>query len=98
MTRTASPPNKLSVPRYVREETLEVRYSPGGNDRAVLTRDEQGLIRVHFETWYVEEADDHYPGSWIPVGRTATITDSMENARAISNSRFRNDTTENGDA
>ena len=92
------PPDKLSDTRYSREETLEVRYSQSGSDRAVLTRDGQRLIRVHFETWYAENVDDHYPASWIPVGRTATITDSIESAQAIADDRLREGEAPSGDA
>jgi len=93
-----APPDKLSVTRYSREEMLEVRYSQDGSDRAVLTRDEQRLIRVHFETWYAEGADEHYPPSWIPVGRTATITDTVENAQSIADDRLRKAEVPSGDA
>jgi len=92
------PPDKLSVTRYSREETLEVRYSPNESDRAVLTQDEQRNIRVHFETWYTENADEHFPPSWIPIGRTATITDSIEIARSIADDRLRTEKAANGDA
>lgn len=62
---------------------VEIVYSPSRKYREVISRDRAGLFRVHDERWSTEDWDVTDAGYWCPYDRTATITDTLENARAL---------------
>jgi hypothetical protein len=68
------------------EDVVEVVYSPSRLYREVITRDRAGLFRVHDERWWVEDPDDPDAAGaafWCPYDRSASITDTIENARTL---------------
>ena len=67
---------------------LECLYSLDKNHRAVLTRDGKGLVRVRCESWNLSEWEQSGIGFWNPRGKGATITDTIDNARALARERL----------
>ena len=81
--RGEPPPPDTSVPRLTTEEVVEIIYSPSKRYREVITRDQRGLLRVHDERWFTEDWDTAGAAFWCPYDRSATITDTLDNARKL---------------
>ncbi|SRR6266699_6466318 len=82
-------PDKARFPSYIGNETLEAHYSKDARQRAVLTRDGEGLLRVRLERWVVYDwGTERAWAGWLPVGTRATITDTLDNARRLAQERL----------
>src|SRR5580658_358631 len=88
-TSTLPPPDTTHTPRYTAESVLECLYSADTKHRAVLTRDGRGLLHVRCQVWDLSEWERLGSGFWNPVGKGATITDTIENARLLAQERLR---------
>ena len=76
------PPDTTKVPHH-RYEVLECLYSSDNKYRAALLRDDQGFFRISCEIWDLSEWEHCGHGFWNPVGRGATIVDTLDNARLL---------------
>lgn len=86
-TEKPPPPDTTSAPKH-RYEVLEVIYSLDHASRALLLRDERGLIHLCCQKWDLSEWDHCGHAFWNPVGRGTTITDSIDNARKLARERL----------
>ena len=84
---TPPPPDTSKVPRH-RYEVLECLYSSDKGTRALLLRDERGLIHVSCEEWDLSEWEHAGYGFWNPLGSGTTITDTVDNARKLARERL----------
>jgi hypothetical protein len=79
-----APPPDIGVPfHHERETQLDVVYSADHRFRAVVTRDDRGLFRVHRQVWDTGDWEAAADAFWGDVDATATITDTFENARKL---------------
>jgi hypothetical protein len=81
------PPDTTRTPRY-RYQVLECIYSADSSYRAVLTRDDRGLIHVSCEKWDLSEWEHCGYAFWSPIGRGETITDTVDNGRKLARERL----------
>jgi hypothetical protein len=88
MTTVPPPPDTTHVPRH-RHEVLECVYSPDKSHRALLVRDDRGLIHISCQTWDLSEWENLGYGFWNPVGQGMSITDTIDNARKLAQERLR---------
>ena len=80
-------PDTTILPHH-RYEILECLYSSDSKYRAMLLRDDNGLFRVSYEMWDLSEWEQLAYAFWSPVGKGATIVDSLENARLLARERL----------
>jgi hypothetical protein len=81
------PPDTTSVPKH-RYEVLEIIYSSDKASRALLLRDDRGLIHVACQKWDLSEWEHCGDAFWNPLGRGTTITDTIANARKLARERL----------
>jgi predicted Rdx family selenoprotein len=81
------PPDKSSMPRH-RHQALEIVYSSDDAYRALLLRDNGGLIRISCEKWDLSEWERSGRGFWNPTGSGTTITDTIDSARKLARERL----------
>jgi hypothetical protein len=73
-------------PAFVPELCLvELVYSDDRQARVAITRDKQGLYRLHPERWDLSELSTLGRGYWGPWGDTSSITDDLDVARRMAN-------------
>ncbi len=84
---TAPPPDTSRLPRH-RYEVLECIYSSDKAYRALLLRDDRGLIHVSCEKWDLSEWEYSGHGFWSRIGRGTSITDTVDNARKLAQERL----------
>jgi len=89
MKTDVPPPDTDSIPAYIRESVEEILFSTNNLFRAVITRDEQGVFRVHRDYWCVSDFEYIGEGYWCQCDRMNTMTDTLENARALSKQKLR---------
>ena len=83
------PPPDTTVPfGSDMEREIEAIYSPTKKYRAVVTRDQAGLFRVHAQRWDNEDWDVGGSPHWCPYTRGVTITDTLENARMLARDKL----------
>jgi hypothetical protein len=88
MTSSAPPPDITKIPQHL-YEVLEVIYSSSNTYRALILRDDKGLMRVTCEMWNLSELEHLGTGYWGQVGKGATITDTIGSARILARERLR---------
>ena len=91
MTAEKKPPSpaKDRMPRYVNQTVIECVYSMDCYHRAVLARDSNGNVRIHCESWDLSEWEACGAAFWSPLGKSETITDTVENARSLARESLR---------
>jgi hypothetical protein len=87
MSSRLAPRPDTSTPKY-HSPTLECIYSADNSHRAVLTRDDGGLIRVSCEKWDLSEWEDCGYAFWAPIGRGATVTNTVDNGRRLAREKL----------
>ncbi|MCH7227435.1 hypothetical protein [Haloferula sp. A504] len=76
-------PDTDSQPIYVSEEVLEILFSPSRRYRAIITKDREGLLRIHRDYWCTSDYEYIGEGYWCQNDTLATITDTIESARKL---------------
>jgi hypothetical protein len=77
----SAPSLKLALPKCIGAIARRAQTRMG-------TRDGKGLVRVRCEFWNLSEWEQSGIGFWNPRGKGATITDTIDNARALARERL----------
>ena len=83
------PPDVEAIPVYVRESVEEILFSMHSLFRAVLTKDNQEVYRVHRDYWCVSDFEYIGKGYWCKCDQMNTMTDTLENARELAKQKLR---------
>jgi hypothetical protein len=81
-------PDTTHTPQYRNGAVVECLYSADNRHRAVLVRAADGLLHIHCDVWDTSEWRDRRIAFWNPVGKGASITDTIENARVLGRERL----------
>lgn len=83
------PPDKESIPAFIRESVEDILFSTNNLFRAVITSDEQKMFRVHRDYWCVSDYEYICEGYWCQCDQMNTMTDSLESAREFAKQKLR---------
>lgn len=81
-------PDTTHTPSYASERVADIVHAADARYRTVLTQDAEGRFRVRAECWDIGDAEFTGSGHWLPIGRTTTITGTLEHARAVAVDRL----------
>lgn len=68
---------------------MEIVFSTNNLFRAVITRDDQSIFRVHRDYWCVSDYDYVGYAYWSQFDQMNTMTDSLESARELAKQALR---------
>jgi hypothetical protein len=82
MARPAPAPDRSNSPTSRNGcDVLDVIYSIDYRERAVITADDRGMLRVEIDSWDTSDWEYLEIAYWTPT--EFSLTDSLENARKL---------------